>query len=133
MALTTDERSRVRHHLGYPNVAPAAAIQYGVVRPMQTLFLVESAMDKILPEAEDRVRQYLSLLDDIECKMAASVDYLVASAVEGVTLRPDAQDAMEREYVRWAQRLSDEIGAPLYALAPRFRTSLFGVNVPVRG
>ena len=47
MALTPQERERVRYHLGYLNTSLAGSIQYGLPRPMQTLFVVEQAMDYV--------------------------------------------------------------------------------------
>ena len=45
MALTAEERQQVRYHLGFVSVFPAASINFGMPRPIQTLFLVEQAMD----------------------------------------------------------------------------------------
>lgn len=132
--LDASEKERVRYHCGYLNVQPASSIQFGIPVPIQTLFLIEQSMNNILPSAEDRVRKIIVILDNIECKMVGAQDYLVASKLEDLTIRPDHIDQLEHEYCRWASRLSDELGAPLYPGSPKFR-SLFGVgvgSVPVR-
>lgn len=132
--LDASEKERVRYHCGYLNVQPASSIQFGIPVPIQTLFLIEQSMNNILPSAEDRVRKIIVILDNIECKMVGAQDYLVASKLEDLTIRPDHIDQLEHEYCRWASRLSDELGAPLYPGSPKFR-SLFGTgvgSVPVR-
>jgi hypothetical protein len=136
VALDTQERERVRYHMGYLSVQPAASITFGLPAPIQTLFLLELAMDKILPEAEDRVRRLLTVLDGIECRMIDGQNYLVATQLDQMYIRTDHIEALEWEYSRWASRLSDELGAPLYPGSHKF-TKLFrnygsGGNIPVR-
>jgi hypothetical protein len=129
-----NEKERIRYHLGYLNVQPAASIVFGIPVPIQTMFLVELAMNNILPTAEDRVRKLLTILDGVECKQVEAQNYLVVSKVDDIELRENVGDLLEAEYCRWAARLSDELGAPLYPGAVKFR-SLFGVgigSVPVR-
>lgn len=132
------EKERIRYHMGYLEVAPAASIQYGIPRPIQTMFLVESAMDLVIPAAEDRVRSLITTLDEIECRMRGALDYLVVEQLSDITIRQDHIDKLESEYCRWAARLADTLGAPLYPGAARFR-SLFSTgpgqagSIPVRG
>lgn len=134
MPFDASEKERIRYHCGYLNVQPASSISFGIPVPIQTLFLIEQAINNVLPAAEDRIRKLIQLLDDIECKMVGGQDYLAVSGVDDIRIRPDHIDQLEHEYCRWASRLSDELGAPLYPGAAKFR-SLFmtGVgSVPVR-
>lgn len=135
MALDASEKERVRYHLGYLNVQPAPSISFGIPVPLQTLFLLESALNYVLPTAEDRVRRIITILDEIECKMIAGQDYLTVTRVDDIEIRPDHIDQLEHEYCRWASRLSDELGAPLYPGSPKFRslfmTGIVG-SIPVR-
>lgn len=123
--------------MGYLQVAPAAALTYGIPSPIQTLFLLESAMDRILPDAENRVRKIIQVLDDIECRMLDGQNYLVADQLSDITIRKDNIDKLEDEYGRWASRLADIMGSPLYPGSERFRR-LFGAgpggagSIPVR-
>ena len=126
--LTEEEKARVRHHTGYPEMSMAASIQFGVPRPAQLAFLLESAFNQVLPTAVDRVRQILQVLDDIEQKMIDAQCYLVADQLEELSLAgsKDAKsrlvtDRLESEYVRWAERLVDIFGVPLYPFAARFQ------------
>lgn len=134
MPLNTQDREKIRYHLGYINVQPAASITFGVPRPQQTLFLVETAMSNVLEEAIPRVRKMVSVLDEIECRLIDAQDRMKATSMGEIKLREDEADALEREYLRWAQRLADVLGVPLYAYSARFAS--IGMkragNVPVR-
>ncbi len=110
MALTNEERERVRYHLGYLSTAPAPSIQLGVPRATQALFLVESAMNNLLPEAEPRVRQVLSILDGIEAKLVESQERLAATKVGEIELNGSEGELLDREYSRWRSRLARHLG-----------------------
>ena len=133
MPLSTQDREKIRYHLGYLNVQPAASITFGVPRPQQTLFLVETAMSNVLEESIPRVRQIVSILDSIECKLVDAQDRLKATELAELKLRRDETDALEHEYLRWASRLADLLGVPLYAYSIRFAslTQRRVGNVPV--
>ncbi len=132
MALTTEERERVRYHLGYLQVQPAASISFGIPRPIQTLFLVETALTNLLEVAEPRVRRIIQVMDDIECKLIDSVDVLEASQMGDLHTRENAPGLIDKEYYRWASRLADVLGVPLYPYSARFKQFVGGGNVPVR-
>lgn len=132
MALTTAERERVRYHLGYPQTGPVATIQYGLVRPIQTAFMIETAMNNLIAEAEPRVRELIVACDDIECLLREASKRLLASQIDGIVLRDKEPQRLEEEYLRWAGRLADIFGVPLYAYSNRFASngSKAG-NIPV--
>jgi len=133
------EKERIKYHMGYTGQATAAGLAYGLPVPIQTMFLVESAIDRLPTTSEDRVRKLITTLDKIECKMEGGLDSLEVTRVEQVEIRKDHIDELEKEYCRWAARLADVVGAPLYPGAAKFR-SLLGVgggavagSIPVRG
>lgn len=140
--LTELDRANIRHHLGYlavgatnnnsqafpPPGAPgnAASVQFGIPRPVETLFLLELAMNQILEISIPRVRDMLGTLDLIERTMVQSIVRLAADKVGSITLRSSLpgqseQDALEREYQRWAARLADDLGVPFYPFSRRFK------------
>jgi hypothetical protein len=122
MALSQPEIERCRYHLGYPEVQPAASIQFGIPRPIQTAFLFESAVTLLVPYAEDRVRRYINIMDGIETKLIAGQDRLAADKLDDLTLRSDELERLEDEYRRWGYRLADILGVPVYAYSMRYRT-----------
>lgn len=135
MPLDAAEKDRVRYHLGYPSVQAAASIQYGIPRPIQTAFLVESAMNLLIEEALPRVRSLLKVMDDIETKLIDAQDRLAAIQLSDLKLREDEPSQLEKEYVRWGMRLADVVGAPIYAYSTRYRSALGSGagSIPVRG
>ena len=134
MALTPEERQQVRYHLGYVSVAPAASINFGLPRPIQTLFLVEQAMDYILPVGEAKVRQIIGIMDGIECRLVDAQDRLAAQSLDNLTMRADETDALEGEYFRWGGRLADTLGVPFYAYSNRYKKhgKAYAGSIPVR-
>jgi hypothetical protein len=137
MPLNDFERERVRYHLGYPQVQPAASIVFGVPRPIQTEFLVEQSMTFILPMAEDRVRKILTVMDGVECRLEAAQDRLAAMKLDSLELRSDECGQLETEYQRWGFRLADVLGVPVYAYSTKYRGASTGKpsggSIPVRG
>lgn len=134
MAFTDEEKQRIRYHLGYMSVQSAASLTYGMPKPQQTLFLVESAMNLILPVAEEKVRSILNVLDTIECRLIDAQTRMAATQVDNLTMRRDETDALEGEYRRWANRLADLMGVPLYAYSLRFKQqgTTYAGSIPVR-
>lgn len=136
--LVEEEKERCRYHLGYQETAYAASVQFGLPRPVQTMFILESAMNYLQnPYAIQRVRRVLDTLDGLECQIAASTKTLVASQLGNLKLHPLAAqgklvtDSLEREYSRWAKRLADIFGVPLYPYSARFQRSGPGTSIPV--
>ena len=141
IVLTTEEKARVRHHTGYPEVGPAASIQYGLPRPAQLAFMIELAMETVLPTAIPRVRDILQICDDLEQQMIDAQAYLVADKLEELSLAGSSDpkgrlvtDRLESEYRRWAGRLADIFGCPLYPFSERFKPGAGrgGGSIPVR-
>ncbi len=136
--LTEGEKARCRHHTGYPEVQAAASAQFGLPTMRQTAFMLEIAMEQVLPSAVPRVREILQICDDLEQKMLDATDFLVADVLEELKLAGSqdpqgrlATDRLEGEYVRWAKRLADVFAVPLYPFSERFKRGRN--NVPIRG
>lgn len=128
------DRARVRHHLGYLSTEPVSSIALGFPSAQQAQFLVERAMDHILPAAVSRVIQQLNILDAIEGQMVDALDRLQAQQLGELKLRnsneePVEQDLLEHEYIRWAKRLADDLGVPLNPFSERFRSG--GTSSPL--
>jgi len=133
MPISASERERILYHLGYLAVQPAASIQYGIPRPIQTMFLVETAMNNLLEVAVDRVRRVLQIMDGIENKLVDAQDRLAADQLGDLKIRATEPDQLEGEYRRWGYRLADILGVPIYAYSTKYRNA--GVragSIPVR-
>lgn len=129
MAVLSDqEKERARYHLGYLNVQTASSIQLGIPRPLQTTFLVEQAFNQVIEAAVPRVRKVLRIMDDIEEQLIESQVRLAAKQLDGITLRENEPDMLEKEYVRWGFRLADILGVPIYPYSERYRRFGGGVK-----
>lgn len=133
MATLSDaEKERTRYHLGYMETSFAASMQLGIPRPVQTVFLLESAMNLIADaHAVARVRSILEQLDKIEQQLKDATCSLIAESIGDLKLRESYPDRLEKEYVRWAKRLADIFGVPLYAYSDRFRKAGAGKSITV--
>ncbi len=134
MSLTDQEKERVRYHMGYLGVSGAASIQFGIPRPLQTVFLIEQAMNNLIEAALPRVRRIIRIMDNTEDKLEQSQDRLAAKQLDQLQLRENEPDMLEKEYVRWGYRLADILGAPIYPYSLRYRNhgGLTAGSIPVR-
>lgn len=131
--LTNAEKSAVRRHLGFPEVESVSVYAMGMVIPMQGMYLVESAVDHLTTEGAARVRDLIGVLDGLEQKMLKAACYLTVERIGEIQMRaatgPQGTDLLEKEYIRWAKRLSDCLGVPYYPYSEKFSG---GMNVRVR-
>lgn len=137
-ALSDADKERVRYHLGYLNTSFAASLTLGIPRPVQTLFLVEDAMGLLIPQTVPRVLCILDTMDGLETKLRRAVDQLGVSKIGELELHPLKDrgqlvtDSLEREYVRWGNRLADILGVPHYPFSARYAKRGPGSSIPVR-
>ena len=128
MPLTPTEKTRIRTALGYPQVDAIGSYNRGIPMPLQTAFLVETSLTQVMEEAIPTVQQYLQNLEAIEAALAKAICNLAVERIGDITMRPgrpgeSQPDLLEREYRRWAERLADILGVPLYAYSTRFSRS----------
>src|SRR5258708_35315479 len=97
ISLTESERARVRHHLGYLNIEPAAAITLGFPSAQQAMFLVESAMNRIIAAAVGIIQTNLSTLDSIEQQMRDANRRLLAQQIDELKLRENNVEPTEQD------------------------------------
>ena len=136
MPLTPTEKMRARYHLGFPQVDVAGSYNRGIPIPLQTAFLVETSLSNVMEEAIPLVQQFIQNLDMIEQTLMKSVCNLAVERIGDITMRSgrpgeSQPDLLEREYRRWAERLADILGCPLYAYSTRFNQGTRAGNVRV--
>jgi hypothetical protein len=131
--LTESEKSAVRRHLGFPETEAVSVYAMGMVIPMQGMFLVDSAMTHLTEAGASRTRDLLGVLDGLEKKMLKAACCLTVERIGEIQMRPSTgaqgTDLIEREYIRWAKRLSDCLGVPYYPYAEKFSG---GCNIRVK-
>lgn len=135
MSLTDEERAKVRHHLGYLNVSAVASFNLGVPAALQTTFMIEGAFDKILPVAENMVRQLICRLEAIETQVYEGSDLADILETATVKINPDRLKVLADYY-----RIAQQSLANLFGVIPNpfdlrswVRTGGGSVNVPVQG
>lgn len=104
--------------MGYPNVAAAAAIQLGFPAVSQAMYLVEHAMENLLPESVAMVTNIVGVLQKIEAQEVESLSRLKAQQVGEMKLRNGNDEATEGSLLRsereaWVNKLATILGAPV--------------------
>jgi len=112
MSLTNEERVKVRKALGYVQTKLAVTFSLGIVTNVAYQQLAERAMDQLIPEAEDYIRQLLTRFDEIETLIAEDTDTLVATAIGNITLNQDQLKKLWERYKYWRGVLSNALGVP---------------------
>lgn len=127
--LTPEEKVRIRHHTGYTNAATVATAVLGSPSSIETMFIIEQAMNVIRPEAEPQIRRHMQILDGIEAQMIDDLELLAVSAVDEITIRPDEQGQLEGRYLYWRDSLCNLLGIFPNPFDKRFMNS--GINTGV--
>jgi hypothetical protein len=130
MALTEHEKAQIRHHLGYPEVSAISVFQLGIPAAIEPSFMLEGAMDRIRPEAEDITRRKLAALDTIEAQMVGDLELLAVRRVEEIEINTDEMKALRNEYAYWQAALANDFRVPVNPFD--FRGQASGINVTVR-
>lgn len=128
MPFTEQERVKIRHHLGFLNVAEAATFVLGTPAAVETQFIIEGAMNRILDAALPEARRHIQILDQIEDQMVADHELLAVTKVGEIDIRKDEQEALENRYDRWRQSLANLLGVYPNPFDKRRGP---GINVPV--
>ena len=129
MSLTNEERVKVRKALGYVQTKLATVFSLGIVTNVAYQQLAERAMDQLLPEAEDYIRQLLSRFDEIDTAIAENMDTVVATQVGNITINQDALKKHWEYYKYWRGILSNALGVP--PAPDDQREQAMSLNVPV--
>jgi hypothetical protein len=110
MAFSDSEKMRIRHHMGYMNVSKVESFALGIPAAFPTTFIIEGAMNKVIPAAEPKVRETLDRLDEVEKQIFESSDYRDVNQVDEIQMRPDALEARKQDYKYWQNTLGNLLG-----------------------
>jgi hypothetical protein len=113
-ALNAQEKVKVRHHTGYLNVQEAQTFVLGTPAGVETQFIIEGAMNRILEEAVPEVRRHLQILDSIEEQMVMNLELLQVTKVDTIDINSTGADREQRQliqvYDRWVDSLCNLLG-----------------------
>lgn len=127
MPLSETEKVMVRTYLGYPNLGTAPLLAMGVPAAGHLSFLIENAMNYLLPQAEPRVREVLAELRCIEKQLSDVKSRTKAEKTGDVTLRATHEiEDLEDLFCFWVSVLEDifSIGTNPFS----FRARLLGTG-----
>ena len=135
MAFTDEEKTRILHHLGYPDwQSVASSIQLGYPASTQPLFLVRDSFQRLSTGGEYSVRRDLCELESIEKQLSDARSRFKATKLGELHLNEKETRMLRQEYVFWQRRLSDDLGV---APNPYAQASVFGlgggINAKVTG
>lgn len=108
--ITEEERVRIRAHLGYMNVSEASTFVLGTPAGVETAYLVEPAINRVLLSAVPRLRKILLALDSILDEMLDNVPTLIAGKVGSIDIDDHAMKKMQGQYVHWQGELANMLG-----------------------
>lgn len=132
MSFTEQEKVRIRHHLGYLNVQAAQTFVLGAPAAVPTQFIIEGAMNKVLPEAETLARDLLARCDAVEAQVTDNQELLAVTQVDEIGVRTDEFEQLMKRYAYWRNGLANVLGCYPNPFDKRFGPGgAAGVNVPV--
>lgn len=134
--ITEEEKVRCRHHTGYLGVAEQSTFSLGVPAGVQTQFVVEGAMKRLLPQSEPEFRRHLQILDDHERQILENMPNVAASEVGSIKVNPKAFREFVRQYRYWVGSLCNLLGCVANPYDQRYmqwNSAGGGVNVSVTG
>ncbi len=124
------EKTRIRHHLGYLNVSAVATFALGTPAAVETQFLIESAMNKVLPEAQVLARELVAKCDAVESQISENQELLAVTQVDEIGVRQDEFEQLKKRYDYWRNGLANCLGIYPNPFDKRFGAG-GGLNIPV--
>lgn len=131
-SLTGEEKSRVRHHLGFLGVQVAQTFVFNFPTPIETQFAVEGAMDRVLEDELPQVRRHLAILDKFEQQMIDDVELMAINRIDTIEVNQKEQAQLLVVYDYWRKSLANLFGVTVNPSDQRFMGGM-GVNVVVTG
>lgn len=130
MALTSEQRVSIRHHMGYLQVAEVFTFVLGSPASVETTFLIEGAMDRVLEAAIPRLLSVLEKLDRVECQMLENMENLAIQSIGDITINTKEHRDLKRVYDYWVAELSNMLGCPRNPFDKRLQAGS-GINLRV--
>ena len=133
MPVTPDERVKIRHHLGYLNVAPVMTFVLGSPAAVDAQFMVEGAMDRVLEDALPTLRMLLVRLDQTEAQRGDDQELMAVTSLGSIDIDDREQDKLARNYRYWQGRLANLLGITVNPYSKVQDDQGGGMNAPVIG
>jgi hypothetical protein len=131
MPFTAEEKVRIRHHCGFLNVAEAYTFVLGTPSSVETQFIIEGALDRVLEAAMFEARRIVRILDKIEGQMDEDLELLAVTELGEIGINQKEQSQLTDRYDYWVASLCNLLGIERNPFDKRLATR--GVNVSVMG
>ena len=131
MAFTEQEKVRIRHHMGYLGVSQVQTFALGVPAAVETQFLIEGSMNRVLTESELLCRELIGTLDSIEGQMKGDLELLSVVKIGEIEVNPQEQGMLKRAYKHWQAALGNLLGVVPNPYDQRFLAGAAGISVKV--
>jgi len=129
--LSDAKKAKARHHLGYGGVQEAQTFAMGIPASVQTSFMIEGALNKLLPESLPLFDQLIAAMDGIETQMLGDQELLAVTQIDTIQIRPDEFKQLKLQYQHWQASLGNLLLIPPNPFDQRFG-GLGGGGVNVR-
>lgn len=110
IGLTEEQKVRVRHHCGYLNVQEAMTFVLGTPAGVETQFIIEGAMNRIMDAAIPQLLRHLAILDTIEEQMVCDLELLAVEELDSIKINPQEQEKLTRRYNYWVSSMCNIMG-----------------------
>jgi len=130
--LTPEERIKCRHHMGYLQVGEAYTFVFGQPAAVETTFIIEGSMNRLLVAALPLVRQILLILEGIEEQMVTDQELMAVNRLGEIEVNQKEQRQLTDKYDYWVAALSNALGVPRNPFDKRLGAGS-GINAPVMG
>lgn len=130
-ALTETLKVKIRHHFAYVNVSAVQTFVLGSPAALETQFMIEGAMNKVLPQAVPELERLVAILDTIEQQMLDDLELLAVMKVGEIDINQQEQKGLVERYSYWLGALENLLGVPRNPFDKRPGMSASGLNVRV--
>jgi hypothetical protein len=130
-SFTPEEKVKVRHHLGYLNVQESQTFVLGVPAGVQTQFIIEGAMNRLIEAALPEARRQIAILDGFEEQMVEDAELMAIEQIDTIRVNQKEQAQLRDTYDYWRRALANLLGVVPNPYDQRFAGG--GINAPVVG
>ncbi len=131
--LTEQERVQIRHHLGYVNVSAGYTFALGVPAAVETQFMIEGAMNLVMPTALPQIRRIIGILDTIEAQKVDDLELLAVNRLDTIDVNQGEQKQLDKQYDYWVNALANMLGSQRNPFDQRVFNAPGGINARVSG
>ena len=136
-SLSDQQKVKVRHHLGYLNVQQDQTFVLGTPAAVETQFIIEGAMDRVLLAAVPELNRQLTILDGLEEQMVCNQENVALLKIGEITMnstdpKNNEQTQLRKMYKYWQKSLANIMGIDSNPFDKRDSIYGGGISVSVR-